>query len=156
MKITQTAYVIATAVSTTNAISLRGLFKKQQQQQHTAADIVDDNSDEAWDAADTDTTAIVQEHKDRELQFSLWPGTNCQVLEGQSSPPAPKWFPNYSVAWTIGRKYHTVAGCSNSRPLPFTVGSRPVYDSQLECCKMAYGGQSSDACVNALPQPPTI
>ena len=104
MKITQTAYVIATAVSTTNAISLRGLFKKQQQQQHTAADIVDDNSDEAWDAADADTTIV--DHKDRALQYSLWPGTNCQVLEGQSSPPAPKWYPNYSVAWTIGRKYH--------------------------------------------------
>jgi len=106
MKITQTAYVIATAVSTTNAISLRGLFKKQHQQ-HTAADIVDDNSDEAWDAADTDTTAIVH-NKHRELEYNLYPGTNCQDLGDGAGPPAPRWYPNYSVAWSIGRKYHII------------------------------------------------
>ena len=106
MKISQTAYVIATAVSTTNAISLRGLFKKQHQQ-HTAADIVDDNSDAAWDAADT-IVAPTEEVKDehRELEYNLYPGTNCQDLGDGAGPPAAKWYPNYSVAWTIGRKYH--------------------------------------------------
>ena len=58
------------------------------------------------------------------------------------------WYPDYDTAWSD-------AGCSNVRPLPFTVGSRPVYDNQLECCAMSYGGQTSNACVNGLPQPPT-
>ena len=98
MKITQTAIVIATTVSTANAISLRGLFNKHQQQ-HTAADIIDNNSDEAWDAADTDI-AIVD--KDRELQYNLYPGTNCQILEGQSGPPPAKWYPNFGAGWTSG------------------------------------------------------
>ena len=104
MKITQTAYVIATAVSTTNAISLRGLFKKQQHQQHTTtADIVDDNSDAAWDAADA-IVAPTEEVKDehRELEYNLYPGTNCQDLGDGAGPPAAKWHADYSVAWTNG------------------------------------------------------
>ena len=102
MKITQTAIVIATTVSTANAISLRGLFNKHQQHdQHTAADIVDDNSDEAWGAADT---AIVHDKdpRPRALQYNLYPGTNCQILEGQSGPPPAKWHPNLGAGWTSG------------------------------------------------------
>ena len=58
------------------------------------------------------------------------------------------WYPDYDTAWSV-------AGCSNARPLPFTTGGRPVYSSQLECCKASYGGQQSNACINGLPNPPT-
>jgi len=40
------------------------------------------------------------------------------------------WYPDYDTAWSV-------AGCSNARPLPFTTGGRPVYSSQLECCKVS-------------------
>jgi len=128
MKITQTAVVIATSVSTTNAISLRGLFKKQQHQQHTAADIVDDNSDAAWDAADT--TAIVH-NKDRALEYNLYPGTNCQDLGDGAGPPAPKWYPNYSVAWSIGRKYH-IMSLTSSIAIPIVLCTSCAHLSFLQ------------------------
>ena len=40
-------------------------------------------------------------------------------------------------------------------PLPFNVGDRPTYSTQLACCKGAYGGQTSGACLAGLPEPPT-
>lgn len=49
----------------------------------------------------------------------------------------------------------TVAGCKNTLPLAFKRGDRPEYASQLECCKMAYGGQTSQACIQGLAVPPT-
>jgi hypothetical protein len=55
------------------------------------------------------------------------------------------WYPNYEVSWTDGE-------CINKRPLP---NGRPSYDSQLACCKGAYGGQVSGACLAGLPSPPT-
>jgi len=58
------------------------------------------------------------------------------------------WYPDYSSAWSD-------AGCKNEVPLPFTPNSRPTYDSQLECCKAAYGGQSSGKCLSELASPPT-
>lgn len=61
------------------------------------------------------------------------------------------WYPMYSVSWDQGY-------CDNSRPLPFTPGGRPTYSTQLACCKGAYGGQVSGACIsgpNGLPNPPT-
>jgi len=58
------------------------------------------------------------------------------------------WYPDYSTAWSD-------AGCKNEVPLPFSPNSRPTYDSQLECCKAAYGGQSSGKCLSELASPPT-
>jgi hypothetical protein len=48
-----------------------------------------------------------------------------------------KWYPDYNPIWALGK-------CSNFSPAPT---GRPHYDSQSECCKMAYGGQASGACV---------
>jgi len=48
-----------------------------------------------------------------------------------------KWYPDYNPIWALGK-------CSNFSPAP---SGRPHYDSQSECCKMAYGGQASGACV---------
>ena len=47
------------------------------------------------------------------------------------------------------------AGCKNDLPLPFTPGGRPTYSSMLACCKGAYGGQTSGACLSQMDSPPT-
>ena len=48
-----------------------------------------------------------------------------------------KWYPDYNPIWALGV-------CSNISPAP---SGRPHYQSQSECCKMAYNGQASGACV---------
>lgn len=58
------------------------------------------------------------------------------------------YYPMYEVPYAEGY-------CSNARPLPFTTGGRPTYDTQLECCKKVYASQSSGVCLGALPSPPT-
>jgi len=59
------------------------------------------------------------------------------------------WYPDYDTAWTE-------AGCMNKLPLPYPrINDRPNYKTQLECCKRAYGGQMSGACLSQLPNPPT-
>lgn len=47
-----------------------------------------------------------------------------------------RWWPDYATAWSD-------AGCKNGPPVGFNRGDRPEYDSQLACCKAAYGGQMS-------------
>jgi hypothetical protein len=57
-----------------------------------------------------------------------------------------QWYADYGTVWSI-------AGCKNTLPLPiYTI---VTYSNQLECCKAAYGGQTSNACVQGLPNPPT-
>jgi hypothetical protein len=55
------------------------------------------------------------------------------------------YYPDYSRAWPEGI-------CINERPLP---SGRPTYSTVLACCKGAYGGQTSGACLASLPNPPT-
>jgi len=84
--------------------------------------------------------------------------TSGKCLSELASPPTTsptmaggvgdEWYPDYSTAWSD-------AGCKNEVPLPFSPNSRPTYDSQLECCKAAYGGQSSGKCLSELASPPT-
>eukprot|EP00578_Thalassiosira_sp_NH16_P019189 CAMPEP_0181099522 /NCGR_PEP_ID=MMETSP1071-20121207/12704_1 /TAXON_ID=35127 /ORGANISM="Thalassiosira sp., Strain NH16" /LENGTH=298 /DNA_ID=CAMNT_0023182189 /DNA_START=114 /DNA_END=1007 /DNA_ORIENTATION=+ len=58
------------------------------------------------------------------------------------------WYPDYATSWADAK-------CLNTWPAPFNTGDRPVYDDQLACCKAAYGGQTSGACIASLPSPPT-
>jgi len=83
--------------------------------------------------------------------------TSGACLAALPSPPTTSptaaggldfWYPDYGAVWSE-------ATCKNERPLPFNVGDRPTYDTQLACCKGAYGGQLSGACIGALPSPPT-
>ena len=60
------------------------------------------------------------------------------------SPTQVQYYPDYET------KYED-ATCLNTKPFPFTPGSRPLYNSQLECCKLAYAGQTSKACFAGLP-----
>ena len=55
-----------------------------------------------------------------------------------------RYYPNYETPWED-------ATCKNTKPYPFTPGSRSLYNSQLECCKAAYTGQTSNACLKGLP-----
>jgi len=55
------------------------------------------------------------------------------------------YYPDYSLAWPSGV-------CISTLPVP---SGRPTYSSMLACCKGAYGGQTSGACIAALPNPPT-
>ena len=57
-----------------------------------------------------------------------------------------KWYADYGTAWPT-------AGCKSSTPYP--VYASTLYDTQLDCCKAAYAGQTSGACVGQLPSPPT-
>jgi len=59
-----------------------------------------------------------------------------------------EWWPEYNMKWSE-------AGCSNKVPWPFNKGDRPTYDTQLECCKSAYSGQTSQTCLHQLESPPT-
>jgi len=84
--------------------------------------------------------------------------TSGKCLSELASPPTTSptmaggvgllWYPDYSSAWSD-------AGCKNEVPLPFSANSRPTYDTQLACCKAAYGGQSSGKCLSELASPPT-
>jgi len=57
------------------------------------------------------------------------------------------YYPLYEAAggWSAGY-------CTNDRPMP---SDRPTYDTMLACCKGAYAGQMSGACLAKLPSPPT-
>jgi hypothetical protein len=55
------------------------------------------------------------------------------------------YYPDYTMPWTTGI-------CINSTPIP---SGRPTYSSMLACCKGAYGGQTTGACIAALPNKPT-
>jgi hypothetical protein len=55
------------------------------------------------------------------------------------------YYPDYTLAWTSGI-------CINTTPIP---SGRPTYSSMLACCKAAYSGQLSGACIAALPNKPT-
>ena len=61
------------------------------------------------------------------------------------------WYPDYDTAWPD-------AGCLDTLPLalPYAnANDRPTYSTRLECCKGAYGGQSSGKCLSELANPPT-
>jgi hypothetical protein len=68
---------------------------------------------------------------------------------GSPTPPAcevdPSWHPQYKLpgGWAAGYCLFT------------TDCDTPGYATELACCKGAYGGQVSGACLNALPNPPT-
>jgi len=83
--------------------------------------------------------------------------TSGNCLASLPSPPTTSptgsggldyWYPDYETAWAQ-------AACKNTRPTPFNPGDRPTYTTLLACCKSAYAGQTSGACLASLPSPPT-
>lgn len=64
--------------------------------------------------------------------------------EGRGAAPAlPALLP---PPWSI-------ASCKNT--LPLLIYAIMTYISRLECCKAADGGQTSNMCIQGLPNPPT-
>jgi len=59
------------------------------------------------------------------------------------------YYPDYDTAWSV-------ATCKNDSPRPFNKNDRPTYDTMLACCKGAYAGQQSGACLAGLASPPTV
>jgi hypothetical protein len=78
------------------------------------------------------------------LQMLPNPPTTSPTTEGGLD----YWEPDYDTNWSE-------ATCKNERRPDAKPGDRPQFDSMLECCKRAYAGQSSGACLQALPNPPT-
>jgi hypothetical protein len=88
------------------------------------------------------------------LQGSYAGQTDNYCISQLANPPTPQpmnvggpdiYYPDYTLAWSDGK-------CINTTPVP---SGRPTYTSMLACCKAAYGGQMSMACIQALPNPPT-
>jgi len=57
-----------------------------------------------------------------------------------------KWYADYGTTWTD-------AGCKTTLPHPNY--ATLFFDTQLECCKSSFAGQTSNACLKGLPDPPT-
>ena len=92
------------------------------------------NADHASATNDEHASAPTIDGDDRrELQSG-----NCW---GDTKPAA--WHPQYSQGWSDGHCRYTV-DCNS-----------PSYSSELACCKGAYAGQVSGACLRRLPSPPT-
>jgi hypothetical protein len=74
-------------------------------------------------------------------------GGECTtLLPGASSAGGTNWYADYGTAWAM-------AGCKSETPYPIYAST--FYDTQLACCKAAYAGQSSGACIKGLASPPT-
>ena len=58
-----------------------------------------------------------------------------------------KWYANYG-------KTSSDAGCMvSATPYPFYATT--FFNGQLACCEVAFGGQTSGACIRGLPNTPT-
>jgi len=73
--------------------------------------------------------------------------TPAPVAPVSGVPAAGTWYPDYPAGWEAGM-------CINTLPLP-PYGSRPLYATQLECCKLAYAGQTNNFCFANMVNPPT-
>ena len=62
----------------------------------------------------------------------------CKVDFANPSTTTTKWYTNYGMSWGI-------AGCKAAFQYPSYVST--FYDNQPDCCKGAYRGQRSGACL---------
>jgi hypothetical protein len=74
-------------------------------------------------------------------------GGDCTpIIAAASGTSGTKWYADYGTAWPT-------AGCKSETPYPIYAST--LYDTQLACCKAAYAGQASGACLSTLASPPT-
>ena len=73
----------------------------------------------------------------------------CKAGLVNPSTVPTKWYPDYVTSWAI-------AGCKNQPPYPNYVTDSIKFDTQLACCKGAFGGQTSGSCIAGLPIKPTM
>jgi hypothetical protein len=67
-------------------------------------------------------------------------GACSSVVTPTANPNIGKYYTDYAAPWPI-------AGCKNTTLLP--IYATVFYATQLECCKGAFGGQISGACIKA-------
>jgi hypothetical protein len=74
--------------------------------------------------------------------------TSSHTTSTPSASPAAagKWYAEQGT-WSIG-------GCKNT--IPYPVYATVFFDNQLACCKGAFDGQTSGACIKGIPNPPTF
>ena len=73
----------------------------------------------------------------------------CKAGLVNPSTVPTKWYPDYVTSWAI-------AGCKNEPPYPNYITDSIKFDTQLACCKGAFGGQTSGSCIAGLPIKPTM
>ena len=74
-------------------------------------------------------------------------GGDCSNVIATTNQIAGKYYADYATPWPT-------AGCKNTLPHP--IYATVFYTTQLECCKGAFGGQKSEACIKGIPtNPPT-
>eukprot|EP00804_Cyclotella_cryptica_P016182 CCRYP_005704-RA/>CCRYP_005704-RA protein AED:0.09 eAED:0.09 QI:0/0.84/0.78/1/0.92/0.85/14/873/1725 len=66
--------------------------------------------------------------------------TDLGTSVGSSPSGSGVYYPDYNPIWSLGK-------CINDSPPP---SGRPNYDSLIDCCEKAYGGQASGACLSAM------
>ena len=71
----------------------------------------------------------------------------CKAGFANPSTTTTKWYADYGSSWAV-------AGCKSAFPYPSYATT--LFDNQLDCCKGAYGGQTSGACLAGLPNSPTM
>ena len=101
--------------------------------------------------ADCDSPGYADQATCCAAHFGGQTGGACSTVAGSAAPtPANpnigKFYADYSTPWPE-------AGCKNTVPHP--IYATTFFTTQLECCKASFGGQTSNACVMGLPNPPT-
>ena len=71
----------------------------------------------------------------------------CKAGFANPSTTTTKWYADYGTSWAV-------AGCKTAFPYPSYATT--FFNNQLDCCKGAYGGQTSGACLAGLPNSPTM
>ena len=69
----------------------------------------------------------------------------CKAGFANPSTTTTNWYADYGTSWAV-------AGCKTAFPYPSYATT--FFNNQLDCCKGAYGGQTSGACLAGLPTPP--
>ena len=98
--------------------------------------------------ADCDSPGYADQVTCCAAQYGGQTGGACSsVVTPTANPNIGKYYADYSTPWPA-------AGCKDTLPHP--ISAAVFYATQLECCKGAFGGQTSGACIKGLPNPPTL
>ena len=79
------------------------------------------------------------------------PSTRSTSSHKTSTPSAS---PAAAGKWYAEQGTWSISGCKNT--IPYPIYATVFFDDQLACCKGAYDGQTSGACIKGIPNPPTF
>ena len=104
--------------------------------------------DTAWSAAGCILTADCDSpgyNTEQECCKGSYGGQTSGACSGK--PTTTQWYAEYGAPWPN-------ASCKSDWPYPNY--ATVFFNSELECCKSAFGGQTSGACIGGLPNSPTM